>query len=137
MSDSPDASDLESEDQQGWPEWANLPEAVPVQSGLSYAAQTAFLLRHTQGEVRMPPGFEYQKRPRDAPNIKKALDEQTSLVCDAYLTNACLSTVHESDLSKFLKCQWHELLAAGPPTLCMLQHIECARTDVLLNRQSH
>ena len=97
-----------------WPEWANRPEAVPVQQGISYAAQTSFLLRHKQEDVRMPPGFEYKKRPRDHPKVKKALDAQTALVCDAYLTNACLSTLfRETDLYCFTKCERHELLAAG------------------------
>ena len=34
----------EEEEEEPWPEWANRPEAVPVQEGVSSAAQTAINL---------------------------------------------------------------------------------------------
>ena len=98
---------------QSWPEWANSPKMVPVQAGFSWASQTAFQLRHKEIEVPMPMGFEHQKRPREPSKIKTALDHQTALVCDAYVTNACLSTIFSvGDLDRFLKCEREELLAS-------------------------
>ena len=145
--ESPYPSDAEEspdgEPPQSWPEWANSPIMIPAQTGFSWASQTSFQLRHKEIEVPMPLGFEHQKRPREPTKIKKALDQQTALVCDAYVTNACLSTIFTlDDLHRFLKCEREELLAswghvatdphAAPPrkfalTLCVpdTEHSTC------------
>ena len=149
--DGMDSSDVEwvEEEDPPLPEWSNSFEAVPKQEGKSCAARAAFELRNQLQDVPMPLGFEYKRRSRSHPQVRRAHDLQTALVLDAYLALSCVTTIgRATDMQKLKEAEGAELRAyagagshdplAAPPrgfalTLIVRQSAMCPSRYALLD----
>ena len=96
------------------PEWSNSLGAVAAQEERSWVSRAAFELRNVVLDVALPPGFEEKKRQCAPPQVRRPIDAQMALVCEAFLARACVTALfRQEQLRPLMNAERAELLASG------------------------